>query len=134
MTEDELLLGADALLGGLSGAFVEFEYLPWLLDYLGEPGRPGPDWGDVLAELRYDMAQKGVTWKDNLPGWPEVEEPWDYEAVEGAWQLCKRVGLIEQAAVTENHNRVGVLTESGRGVAALARVRPRGRVVDGVGP
>ena len=104
----------NALQGGLSGPFVEFEHLPWLLDYLGEPGRPGPDWEDVLAEIRYGMDKEGVEWMDGLPARPMVERP-----------LAGRGGGRCLAALPAGgaHRRGGI-----------DGFWPRGRGIDGAGP
>ena len=100
---------ATALQGGLSGLFVEFDHLPYLLADLDRPGLSGPDWPQVLHSIRAAMEEGDLPWIDDLPAYPTVLMPSLDEAVEGARQLCERVGFIE----------AGAMTDSGRKVAAL---------------
>ena len=109
MTEPGQRTLKNTLQGSLSGLFVEFDHLPWLLGNLGEPGRSGPDWEDVLHDVRDGMDEQGVEWIDGLPPYPMVERPSLHEAVVGARQLCERVGLIKEDALTDSGRKVAVL-------------------------
>ena len=107
-------VSSTALQGGLSGLFVEFDHLPYLLANLDRPGRSGPDWPQVLHGIRAWMDELGVEWIDDLPDYPAVLMPSLEAAAEGARQLCERVGFIEAGAMTDSGRKVAALMELGR--------------------
>lgn len=92
----------NTLQGSLSGSFVEFDHLPWLLANLDKPGRSGPDWPQVRHSIRTGMEERGQDWINDLPPNSVVEMPPVNETVVGARQLCGRLGLIEGNALTSS--------------------------------
>ena len=103
-----------ALQGGLSGLFVEFDHLPYLLADLDRPIRSGPDWPQMLHVIRAEMEELGLPWIDDLPDYPAVLMPSLEAAAEGARQLCERVGFIEAGAMTDSGRKVVALVELDR--------------------
>ena len=101
-----------ALLGGLSGLFVEFDQLPYLLASLRRRSR-GPQgiplWMNFLHGGRARRKDAGLDWIDDLSPFSSDYAPDLRLSAEGAWELAERVGFIES----------GRLTESGRKVAAF---------------
>lgn len=111
MTESPQGTLKNTLQGSLTGLFVEFDHLPWLLANLDNPGSYDPNWPEVLHSIRAGMDEQGLEWLDDLPNHPAVEMPLLEDAVAGARQLCERVGLIEGEALTDSGRKVAVLKE-----------------------
>ena len=64
MTESGWRTLRNALEDSLSGSFVEFDRLPWLLANLEKPVWRGPDWPQVLHSIRAGMEERGEAWID----------------------------------------------------------------------
>ena len=95
-----------ALRGGLSGLFVDFDHLPALLadnDPAGIRHVTIARWSVLLAAAGFDGRHIDP---DEFP----TPQPSATLAAEGAWRLAECMGFIE----------TGLLTDSGRDVAALA--------------
>ena len=95
-----------ALRSGLSGVFVDFDHLPALLadmDPAGDRGATVARWSALLEKIGFDDRHIDP---DEYP----VAQTEATLAAEGAWRLAECMGFIE----------TGLLTDSGREVAALA--------------
>ena len=102
-------VSAVTLLGGLSGAFVEFGFLPYLLARHANDGwrtENIPRWSEFLLEKRAARSE-GLDWLDIDPEDASGPRPPPRVAAEGAWRFAEHMGLIE----------AGWLTASGEAVA-----------------
>ena len=101
-------VSAVTLLGGLSGAFVEFDLLPYLLARHANDGWRNeniPRWSEFLSEKRAARSE-GLNWLDIDPQDATGTRPPASVAAEGAWRLAENMSLIEAGALTASGEAV----------------------------
>ena len=105
------------LLGGLSGLFVEFDQLPYLLASMKRRSRSTQGirlWEQILHGGRAWRMDEGLDWLDDLPPFSSDSEPDLRLSAEGAWRLAERVGFIESDRLTDSGRKVAAFVDLGR--------------------
>lgn len=105
------------LLGGLSGLFVEFDQLPYLLASMKRRSRSTQGirlWEQILHGGRAWRTDEGLDWLDDLPPFSSGSEPDLRLSTEGAWELAERVGFIESDRLTDSGRKVAAFVDLGR--------------------
>ena len=106
-----------ALLGGLSGLFVEFDQLPYLLASMKRRSRSTQGirlWEQILHGGRAWRMDEGLDWLDDLPPFSSGSEPDLRLSTEGAWELAERVGFIESDRLSDSGRKVAAFVDLGR--------------------